>query len=58
MKHQAIIDKGLIAPPKPGRTTTELQNYVDNAPISLHWIDAGGFIKWANNAELNLRGYN
>lgn len=37
--------------------TRELQDYVDNAAIGLHWVDANGIIKWANKAELQMLGY-
>ena len=39
------------------RKTAELQDYVDNASIGLHWVDAKGIIKWANQAELKMLGY-
>ncbi len=39
------------------RKTFELQDYVDNASIGLHWVDANGIIIWANKAELELLGY-
>lgn len=39
------------------RKTVELEDYVNNASIGLHLIDAKGIIKWANKAELNLLGY-
>lgn len=48
---QKKIEKELL------RKTAELQDYVDNANIGLHWVDANGIIKWANKAELNLLGY-
>ncbi|SIO38587.1 PAS domain-containing sensor histidine kinase [Chitinophaga niabensis] len=35
----------------------ELQDYVENAAIGLHWVDANGIILWANQAELDLLGY-
>lgn len=37
--------------------TRQLQDYVDNAAIGLHWVDEKGIIIWANKAELNLLGY-
>jgi PAS domain S-box-containing protein len=37
--------------------TNELQDYVNNANIGLHWVDANGIIKWANKAELDMLGY-
>ena len=39
------------------RKTLELQDYVDNANIGLHWVNADGFIIWANKAELDMLGY-
>ncbi|MRG47916.1 PAS domain S-box protein [Chitinophaga sp. SYP-B3965] len=35
----------------------ELQDYVENAAIGLHWVDANGIIIWANQAELDMLGY-
>ena len=35
----------------------ELQDYVENAAIGLHWVDANGIVLWANQAELDLLGY-
>ncbi|HEY0067888.1 MAG TPA: PAS domain S-box protein [Flavisolibacter sp.] len=37
--------------------TRQLQDYVDNAAICLHWVDENGVIKWANKAELDMLGY-
>lgn len=39
------------------RKTRELQDYVDNASIGLHWVDANGIIIWANKSELDMLGY-
>src|SRR5690348_6200659 len=39
------------------RKSRELQDYVDNAVIGLHWVDGNGMIKWANKAELEMLGY-
>jgi PAS domain S-box-containing protein len=39
------------------RNAYELQEYVDNAAMSLHWVDSNGIIKWANQAELDMLGY-
>jgi PAS domain S-box-containing protein len=41
----------------PASNTMELQDYVENAPVGMHWVDAAGIIKWANRAELELLGY-
>ncbi|HSN61235.1 MAG TPA: PAS domain S-box protein, partial [Ferruginibacter sp.] len=35
----------------------ELQDYIDNASIALHWVDSNGIILWANKAELKMLGY-
>jgi len=39
------------------RSETELKDFVDNAPIGLHWVGPDGRILWANDAELSLLGY-
>ncbi|MEP7143224.1 MAG: PAS domain S-box protein [Ferruginibacter sp.] len=57
MNQEPIIDQDITVLPKADRKTSELQDYVDNAPIALHWVDAMGIIKWANKAELNLLGF-
>ncbi|MEP6844939.1 MAG: ATP-binding protein [Panacibacter sp.] len=35
----------------------ELEDYVNNAAVGLHWVDKDGMIVWANQAELNMLGY-
>src|ERR1700676_706902 len=35
----------------------ELRDFVENAPIALHWVAQDGSILWANRAELRLLGY-
>src|ERR1051325_2609360 len=35
----------------------ELQDFIENATIGLHWVGPDGTILWANNAELQLLGY-
>lgn len=35
----------------------ELQDYLDNAPIGMHWVGPDGTIIWANKAELDMLGY-
>jgi len=49
--HQKNAERSLL------RKTVELQDYVDNANIGLHWVNADGFIIWANKAELDMLGY-
>jgi PAS domain S-box-containing protein len=39
------------------RTERELQDFVDNATIGLHWVGPDGTILWANEAELQFLGY-
>jgi PAS domain S-box-containing protein len=33
------------------------RDFVENAPVAMHWADADGRIVWANAAELTLLGY-
>ena len=35
----------------------QLSDYIENAPISLHWVDKNGTIVWANQTELDFLGY-
>ena len=35
----------------------ELTDFVENAQLSLHWVDAKGIIKWANKTEMEFLGY-
>jgi len=35
----------------------ELLDFVENASLSLHWVDRNGIIIWANQAELDTLGY-
>jgi PAS domain S-box-containing protein len=35
----------------------ELQDFVENASIPLHWVNEHGIIIWANQAELEVLGY-
>ena len=35
----------------------ELAQFLENAPIALHWVGPDGTILWANAAELRLLGY-
>ena len=39
------------------RRNQELTDFIENAPISLHWVGGDGTILWANQAELDLLGY-
>lgn len=36
---------------------TELEDFFENAPIPLHWVDSEGYIVRANQAELDFLGY-
>jgi PAS domain S-box-containing protein len=51
-------------PLKQGRTVQELRqrerelaDFIETAPVGLHWVGADGTILWANQAELDLLGY-
>ncbi len=35
----------------------QLTDFVENAPIGLHWVGPDGIIQWANRAQLDLLGY-
>ncbi|HEY7063483.1 MAG TPA: PAS domain S-box protein [Chloroflexota bacterium] len=39
------------------RKERELRDYVETAPLALHWVGADGTILWANRAEMELLGY-
>lgn len=34
-----------------------LRDFVDNAPVGMHWVGPDGTILWANRAELEMLGY-
>ena len=35
----------------------ELEDFMENGSIPLHWVDSNGIIVWANQAELDALGY-
>jgi two-component system sensor histidine kinase VicK len=35
----------------------DLTDFIENAPMPIHWVDSSGTILWANQAELDLLGY-
>jgi two-component system, OmpR family, sensor histidine kinase VicK len=35
----------------------DLNDFIENASIPLHWVNGSGIIIWANQAELDLLGY-
>jgi two-component system sensor histidine kinase VicK len=39
------------------RRLDELNDFVENASLPLHWVNEQGIIVWANQAELDLLGY-
>ncbi len=39
------------------RNLEELTDFVENGPLSLHWVGPDGSILWANQAELDMLGY-
>jgi PAS domain S-box-containing protein len=36
---------------------TDPADFLDNAPVAIHGLDAGGTIVWANRTELDMLGY-
>lgn len=66
----SIRSAGAPNPPQVGENVTisngktkkkapegELHQFLDNAAIAIHWVDAEGIITWVNKAELKLLGY-
>ncbi len=41
----------------PSADAKDLLDFIDNAPMPLHWVGPDGTILWANQAELALLGY-
>jgi two-component system, OmpR family, sensor histidine kinase VicK len=39
------------------RRFDDLNDFIENASIPLHWVNGSGIIIWANQAELDLLGY-
>ena len=39
------------------RQLGEVNDFIENAPVPLHWVNGSGIIIWVNQAELNLLGY-
>jgi len=39
------------------RAEAELRDFVQKAPVGLHWVGPDGTILWANDAELKMLGY-
>src|SRR5882724_5699690 len=44
-------------PERASDVDAELCAILENAPIGIHWVDAGGIIVWANRTELEMLGY-
>jgi PAS domain S-box-containing protein len=40
------------------RSDRELRDFIEHAPIAMHWVGEDGTILWANEAELKFLGYN
>jgi len=39
------------------RQLEDVTDFIENAPMPLHWVNGSGIIIWANQAELDLLGY-
>ncbi len=35
----------------------DLTDFIENAPMPMHWVNGSGIIIWANKAELDMFGY-
>lgn len=44
-------------PNAPLTETEDLQDFIENAPMPLHWVNGSGIVIWVNKAELDLLGY-
>ncbi len=40
------------------KRNAELTDFIENGTVPLHWVNDEGIITWANQAELDLLGYN
>jgi two-component system sensor histidine kinase VicK len=40
-----------------GLRVEELEDFIENASLPLHWVNGSGIIIWANQVELDLLGY-
>jgi PAS domain S-box-containing protein len=56
-RHDQVVPSLRQALAAQQRSEAELKDFVDNAPIGLHWIGPDGKILWANDAELAFLGY-
>ena len=52
-----LTAKGNIVPTPEGCAIDELMDFLQNAPIAMHWLSGNGTILWANNTELKTLGY-
>lgn len=61
MKNKSVLTKKIESLKnennKLKKSVNELSDFLENAPMPLHWLDDNGIIIWANNAELNTFGY-
>ncbi|HYD57523.1 MAG TPA: ATP-binding protein [Burkholderiales bacterium] len=39
------------------KAASELEDFIENATVAMHWVGPDGTILWANRAELELLGY-
>jgi PAS domain S-box-containing protein len=42
---------------KARRSERHLEDFIENAPVGLHWVGPDGLVLWVNRAELELLGY-
>ena len=40
-----------------GLKLQELMDFLNKAPIAMHWLSGTGHVLWANETELNVLGY-
>src|ERR1051325_2618038 len=51
------IARGAEASRSTLEAAADLHDYIENAPVALHWVAEDGTILWANKAELEMLGY-
>lgn len=54
---RASVNQLRAAEEEARRSKEDLEDFISNAVVAIHRVDANGVIRWANAAELDLLGY-
>lgn len=57
MRQPASLEEALVEIERLRATAEDLEDFVENGAVGLHWEDARGVLIWVNQAELDLLGY-